>query len=125
MQTCFQVAEAASEEHVVADSAQLSLGDVSGPDNADIAVDGVGFQTFSYAAHGVTVFVKGPDGSEVDSDDIFPSADGTLNLILHIATYSPGDYTVNARYSFVNAVSGRVSAASTQDLTDGVSFTVE
>ena len=41
LQTCFAITDTASEEHPVADRAQLTLGDISGPNDTDIAIDGV------------------------------------------------------------------------------------
>jgi hypothetical protein len=84
MQTCFEVTDTqAPEEQPAASQPQLTREEVSGPDDTEFGIDGAGFQTFSNAAHGVTLGVQGPDGSEVDSDELFPSADGTLHVVIH------------------------------------------
>lgn len=126
IQTCFEVTNApVPAEPAVADQPQLIPAVITEPGTTDLPIDGVGFQLFSDAAHGVTIAVKGPDGSEVDSDEIFPSVNGTLHLVLHTASYGPGEYTVSARYSFVTALTGQVNQVRTDLLTDGFVFTVE
>jgi len=119
-QTCFDVIDAAHPAEA-GDTNQPTLTEtaVLGDDQTQMEITGSGFQRFGDAAHGVTVFVKGPDGSEVDADDIFPGADGSFRIVLHTAPYAPGTYTLGARYSFVSAYS-----VTTQILTDGFQFDV-
>jgi hypothetical protein len=126
MQTCFEVTDTpAPEEQPAASQPQLTRGEVSGHDDTELGIEGAGFQTFSNAAHGVTLAVQGPDGSEVDSDELFPSADGTLHVVIHTANYAAGDYKVSARYTFLTALTGGVNQVRTQMLADGVPFSVE
>lgn len=107
-QTCFDVIDgAAPSASGPTNSPTLTETAVLGDAQTDMEVTGSGFQRFSDAAHGVTVFVKGPDGSEVDADDILPGADGTFRIVLHTAPYAPGTYALAARYSFVSGTPSR------------------
>jgi hypothetical protein len=120
-QACFDVIDgAAPPVSGPTNAPTLTETAVLGDAQTDMEVAGSGFQRFSDADHGVTVAVKGPDGSEVDADDIFPGADGTFRIVLHTAPYAPGTYTLAARYSFVSA-----SSVTTQILTDGFQFDID
>ena len=124
--TCFDVVDDAVPPTAAATGQpQLTMAGISGDDNSLLEISGTGYQTFSGAAHGVTIFVKRADGSEVDADEIFPDEDGTLRLTLHTASYPPGDYTVGARYTFITAGTGVVNDISTSFLGEGFTFTVE